>query len=117
MPVTPASAGKRRRKSGSPQTPQVIVPAGSDLTILVKPKQLGGIVHQLQPCIIPEIIARFGFKWHYSAINKDLPPIIRSTIKCFNIGGYGPSTTSCARLIRRRKSKWSGNCDPAKLIV
>jgi len=67
----------------------VIVPAGSDLTIIVQPKQLGGIVHQLQPCIIPEIIARFGFKWHYSAINKDLPPIIRSAIQRFNIGGYG----------------------------
>ena len=93
MPVTPASAGKRKRnlKSiGSPQTPQAVLPEGSDLTILVKPKELGGIVHQLQPAIIPEIIARFGYKWHYSAINKELPPIIRSAIKRFNIGGYGP---------------------------
>ena len=85
------SCGKRKRKSVStPRTPQAIVPAGTDLSILVKPKEFGGIVHQLQPAIIPEIISRFGFGWQCAAINKELPPVIRSAIVRGNIGGYGP---------------------------
>ena len=85
------SCGKRKRKSVStPRTPQAIVPAGTDLSILVKPKEFGGIVHQLQPAIIPEIISRFGFGWQCAAINKELPLVIRSAIVRGNIGGYGP---------------------------
>ena len=73
------SCGKRKRKSvPTPRTLQAIVPAGTDLSILVKPKEFGGIVHQLQPAIIPEIISRFGFGWQCAAINKELPLVILS---------------------------------------
>lgn len=65
------------------------MPDGSNLTLLTTAKEFGGIVHQLQPAIIPEIIARFGFKWHSAAINIELPPIIRAAVMRGNIGGYG----------------------------
>jgi hypothetical protein len=51
---------------------------------------MGGVMHQLQPGIIPELIARFGNGWQCAAINKELPPILRSVVVRGNIGGYGP---------------------------
>jgi len=71
-------------------TPQTLVPAGSNLSILAKAKELGGVMHQLQPAIIPELIARFGNGWHCAAINKELPSILRSVVVRGNIGGYAP---------------------------
>ena len=86
---TPESAKRKRNSAGTPKTPQAIVPAGSNLTLLAQPKAHGGIVHRLQPVIIPEIIARFGYRWHLAAINNKLPPIIRAAVQRLNIGGYG----------------------------
>ncbi len=71
-------------------TPQVILPDGSSLSILSKSKENGGVMHQLQPSIIPELIARYGYGWQCAAINKELPPILRSVVVRGNIGGYGP---------------------------
>ena len=84
-----AAAKRKRNSAGTPKTPQAIVPAGSNLTLLAQPKAHGGIVHRLQPVIIPEIIARFGYRWHLAAINNKLPPIIRAAVQRLNIGGYG----------------------------
>ena len=71
-------------------TPQALVPAGSNLMILTKAKDQGGVAHPLQPAIIPELIARFGNGWHCAAINKELPSILRSVVVRGNIGGYAP---------------------------
>ena len=64
------------------QTPQELLPAGSNLSILAKAKELGGVMHQLQPAIIPELIARFGNGWHCAAINKELPSILSHAVPC-----------------------------------
>ena len=69
-------------------TQQALLPAGSNLSILAKAKELGGVMHQLQPAIIPELIASFGNGWQFAAINKELPPILRAVVVCGNIGGY-----------------------------
>jgi hypothetical protein len=46
------SCGKRKRKSVStPRTPVAIVPAGTDLTIIVKPKESGGIVMHVDEAV------------------------------------------------------------------
>ena len=71
-------------------TPQALVPAGSNLMILTKAKELGGVAHPLQPAIIPELIARFGNGWHSAVINKELPSILRAVVVRNNIGGYAP---------------------------
>ena len=71
-------------------TPQALVPAGSNLMILTKAKELGGVAHALQPAIIPELIARFGNGWHSAVINKELPSILRAVVVRNNIGGYAP---------------------------
>ena len=59
--------------------------------MLVKPKSSGGIVHQLQPRLVPEIVARIGMRWWNAESNETVASVMRQLVVNHNIGGYGPS--------------------------
>ena len=58
--------------------------------LLAEPPKQGGIVHQLQPRLIPEIIARCGMRWWNAEANAKVPGIVRKLVIDNNFGGYGP---------------------------
>ena len=64
------------------------VPAGSDLLLFLKKKTEGGIVHKIQPMVVPELVARFGLRWHNAEINESWKNMLRDVITRHNIGDY-----------------------------
>jgi hypothetical protein len=44
---------------------------------LVKSKSVGGIVHQRQPRLVPDVIARFGMRWWNAKVNDHAASIMR----------------------------------------
>lgn len=57
--------------------------------MLVKANQDGGIVHALQPIIVPEIIARCGMRWWNAATAHLVGSIVRSAVINHNVGNFG----------------------------
>jgi len=88
-PVAPETpAPKRRRKTSTPKNASSA--AGTDLLVLTESVPKGGIVNKLNVFLVPEIIARFGLRWHSAVINPMLQNLMRNAITSHNIGGYGP---------------------------
>ena len=87
-PETPAP--KKRRKSTTSKQGRSPSAAGVNLLILTQSVPQGGIVGKLNLFIVPEIVARFGLRWHSAVINPSLQNLIRHAIVSHNIGGYGP---------------------------
>ena len=86
-PETPAP--KKRRKSTTSKQGRSPSAAGANLLILTQPVPQGGIVGKLNLFVVPEIVARFGLRWHSAVINPSLQNLIRHAIVSHNIGGYG----------------------------
>ncbi len=83
-------APKRRRKSSTTPKQSRASSGAVDLLILTQSVPQGGIVGKLNLFIVPEIVARFGLRWHSAVINPVLQNLIRHAIVSHNIGGYGP---------------------------
>ena len=54
--------------------------------LLAKSNKEGGIVHALQPQIVPEIIARVGMRW-WNAGSASVA--VRKAVITHNIGNFG----------------------------
>ena len=87
-PETPAP--KKRRKSTTSKQGRSPSADGVNLLILTQSVPQGGIVGKLNLFVVPEIVARFGLRWHSAVINPSLQNLIRHAIVSHNIGGYGP---------------------------
>ena len=82
-------APKRRRKTSTTPKQSRASSGAVDLLILTQSVPQGGIVGKLNLFIVPEIVARFGLRWHSAVINPVLQNLIRHAIVSHNIGGYG----------------------------
>jgi len=58
---------------------------------LVHTKPLGGIVHSIQPLLVPEIVARCGMRWWNAEGNDIAAIVLRRVVIDNNLGGYGSS--------------------------
>ena len=86
---------KRRRFStktaaAAPRAEMHLQP-GDSLLLLIRANKNGGIVHQLQPRLVPEIIARCGMRWWNAEATPQVASVMRQLIIDHNIGGFGPS--------------------------
>lgn len=85
---------KRRRTSKTSQQPEPEVVAvddvdsSADLTLLLKPRPQGGIVGRVQPLLVPELIARYGLRWHNAEFATEATSLARSVIVRNNIGNF-----------------------------
>jgi hypothetical protein len=90
---TPSKSAKRRRSSGQSkafeETP--VISPGSDLKLLINPLKAGGIVHAIQPILVPEIIARVGMRWWNAHCNLQVTNVLREVVVKHNLGNFGPS--------------------------
>ena len=57
--------------------------------LLTKPNKEGGIVHALQPQIVPEIIARVGMRWWNAGSASVAGSVVRKAVITHNIGNFG----------------------------
>ena len=87
---TPASGRKRSRSAPKPaDAPVRENRVGDNFVMLIKGNKEGGIVHALQPAIVPEIIARYGMRWWNTESSKVAASVLRNAVINNNLGNYG----------------------------
>lgn len=62
---------------------------GQDLMALTKSHKDGGIVHAIQPIIVPEIIARCGMRWWNASSASLAGSVVRNAVIKRNLGHFG----------------------------
>ena len=88
LPSSRKHSRSNAKSSGTPVCGRQIN-AVDDLLLLTRPNQEGGIVHALQPLIVPEIITRIGMRW-WNCANAPVPGnVVRNAVINQNLGNFG----------------------------
>ena len=81
---------RKRRKSKAVSEPEPrVLASDSDLSLLIKARKDGGIVHEIQPLFVPQIIARCGMRWWNAQFNKEITNVLREIVVQNNMGRFG----------------------------
>ena len=64
------------------------MPAGADLLLFAKKRADGGIVNKIQPLLVPQLVSRFGLRWHNATVNCQVASILRNIVISHDVGGY-----------------------------
>lgn len=113
---SPQTANRKRRSSlgkrKSVEPPARQVGPGDDLRCLMKSTSQGGIMHKLQPLIVPELIARVGMRWWNAASSKVAASVVRNAVIQSNLGSFGAlfdelyeaDTSSLSKLLQKLRT-------------
>ena len=56
--------------------------------LFAKKRADGGIVNKIQPLLVPQLVSRFGLRWHNATVNCQVASILRNIVISHDVGGY-----------------------------
>ena len=79
--------------------------------LFAKKRADGGIVNKIQPLLVPQLVSRFGLRWHNATVNCQVASILRNIVISHDVGGYAEHYDSLLaarpqavmQLVRRRR--------------